>query len=72
MAQRTGGGRVVGQSLVHEVAPLERRRKKKKAIAMRAGDGLGHGGEGGIALAVEDEAVWLDLHLQDHALVAAA
>src|SRR5258708_38650541 len=39
---------------------------------MRSGDGLGHGGEGGITLAVKDEAVLLDLDLQDHALVAPA
>jgi len=43
--------------------------KEEVAVVMGAGDGFGDGGQGAVDVAVEGEAVFQDLDLQDLALV---
>src|SRR5580700_3768367 len=45
--------------------------KEQKAVAMRAGDGLGHSGQGGVGAILVREALGQDLDLMKLTLVAA-
>src|SRR5205823_3162567 len=56
---------------VSSATPLAAEAEEQVAVAVRAGDRLGHGAERRIDLAVMLEAVGQDLHLQHLALVLA-
>ena len=45
--------------------------EEEETVVMGAGDGFGDGGQGAVDVAVEGEAVFQDLDLQDLALIGA-